>query len=123
MGGYVKVLGSFTRADVVEALGVREALSWIKDRGQTKVIIETDCLRVVQAMRSRDVDFSHFGLIIQDCTFILATLRDVKVVFVRRSANSVAHTLVRAAVSMSGFHVWGYTPPDCIASLLHADLI
>ena len=63
IGGYVKVLGSFTRADVVEALGVREALSWIKDRGQTKVIIETDCLRVVQARRSRDVDFSPFGLI------------------------------------------------------------
>ena len=117
------MLGSFTRADVVEALGVREALSWIKDRGQMKVIIETDCLRVVQAMRSRDVDFSPFGLIIQDCTFILVTLRDVKVVFVKRSANSVDHTLVRAAVSMSGFHVWGYTPPYCIASLLHADLI
>lgn len=47
---YVQPGLPFSRSEVVEALGVREALSWIHDRRRSYVVVETDCLQVVQAL-------------------------------------------------------------------------
>lgn len=61
-----------SRPEFVEALGVREVLSWIRDRGRSHIIIESG-LRVVQAL-DRNTDNSSFGLIIEVCKVMLATL-------------------------------------------------
>lgn len=34
-------------------MAVKEALSWVKDKQWREVVIETDCLVVVQAIRSK----------------------------------------------------------------------
>uniref|UniRef100_A0A803PQF1 RNase H type-1 domain-containing protein n=1 Tax=Cannabis sativa TaxID=3483 RepID=A0A803PQF1_CANSA len=44
--------GSYS-AEVVEALGIKEALSWIKSTNCHNVELETDSLLTVQAIRSR----------------------------------------------------------------------
>uniref|UniRef100_A0A803QAV1 RNase H type-1 domain-containing protein n=1 Tax=Cannabis sativa TaxID=3483 RepID=A0A803QAV1_CANSA len=49
------------RPELAEAIGVREALSWIKDKQWPNVILETDCLVVVQAIRSLIHMISFFG--------------------------------------------------------------
>uniref|UniRef100_A0A803PRN0 RNase H type-1 domain-containing protein n=1 Tax=Cannabis sativa TaxID=3483 RepID=A0A803PRN0_CANSA len=69
---------------VVEAIGVREALSWIKDHSWLSVILETDCLSVVQAIRSSVVMLSLFGKVVSDCKDLLNTLRNVSSYFVKR---------------------------------------
>uniref|UniRef100_A0A803PAP9 RNase H type-1 domain-containing protein n=1 Tax=Cannabis sativa TaxID=3483 RepID=A0A803PAP9_CANSA len=69
---------------VVEAIGVREALSWIKDHSWLSVDLETDCLSVVQAIRSSVVMLSLFGQVVSDCKDLLSTLRNVSVYFVKR---------------------------------------
>lgn len=53
--------------EVVEALGVKEALSWIKAKGWNRVQVESDCLTTIQAINNSISMVSMFGLIIEDC--------------------------------------------------------
>ncbi|KAM6575627.1 uncharacterized protein LOC133039781 [Cannabis sativa] len=92
---------------VVEALSFQEALSWIKDHSTSPVWVETDCLLVVQALRSSISLASYFGCVIQECKALLASLRNVGFCFVKRSANKVAHEFARASLLY----------PDCIFSM------
>lgn len=55
MGGFVKPNLYFSRPEIVEAFGIREALSWICDCTRECVHVESDCLRVIQA-----INFSVF---------------------------------------------------------------
>ena len=41
----------------MDAIGVREALSWLKDQCWSNAQVETDCLVVVQAIRSISVSY------------------------------------------------------------------
>uniref|UniRef100_A0A803NMT1 RNase H type-1 domain-containing protein n=1 Tax=Cannabis sativa TaxID=3483 RepID=A0A803NMT1_CANSA len=92
---------------LAEAMGVREVLSWIKTFSWQQVVLETDSLVVVQALRSSMDMISLFGLVIKDCKNLLAIMRNVSVIFVKQSANSVAHAFARASSSY----------PDCVFSL------
>ena len=84
-------------------MGVKEALSWIKESHLSNVSVETDCLAVVQAIRSRGATLSYFGRIINECKSLLSVLEDrnVDVKFVKRSANKVAHFLVKSTYSLA----------------------
>uniref|UniRef100_A0A803QR46 Uncharacterized protein n=1 Tax=Cannabis sativa TaxID=3483 RepID=A0A803QR46_CANSA len=86
--------GSFS-AEVVEAVGVKEALSWLKDKGWNAVEVETDSLLTVQAVFSHQQMTSVFGMITHDCKTLLSSLPNVSLRFVKRSANKVAHFVAR----------------------------
>lgn len=83
--------------EMAEILGVREALSWIKRKSWQRVIVETDSLVVTQSIRSSVSMVSYFGSIVEDCRSMLKELPDVKLLFIRRSANRVAHHVARAS--------------------------
>ncbi|XP_062091061.1 uncharacterized protein LOC133797237 [Humulus lupulus] len=83
--------------EVAEAMGVREALSWLKQRSWTHVIIEIDSLLVVQAIRSSISMVSYFGNIVDECKSLLKECQNVSVLFIKRSANRAAHALARAS--------------------------
>ncbi|XP_060957652.1 uncharacterized protein LOC133029176 [Cannabis sativa] len=95
--------GGIYSAAVVEALGIKEALSWIKTKNWVHVVVETDSLVTVQAIRSSQIMGSTFGLIIQDCRSALLSLPNVNLCFVKRSANRAAHYVAR----QSRFHAGG----------------
>ena len=82
----------------LEAMGLREALSWIKQLGFKRVIFETDLLQVVQALQNRHADFSEFGALIKDCLFLLQGEQYFSMVFTKRQNNVVAHILARNAI-------------------------
>uniref|UniRef100_A0A803Q660 Reverse transcriptase n=1 Tax=Cannabis sativa TaxID=3483 RepID=A0A803Q660_CANSA len=86
--------GSFP-AEVVEALGIKEALSWIKDKGWSTIEVETDSLLTIQAVFSQQQMTSVFGLITHDCKSCLSSLPNVSLRFVKRSANKVAHFMAK----------------------------
>ncbi|XP_030479434.1 uncharacterized protein LOC115696684 [Cannabis sativa] len=54
-------------AEVVEDLGIKEALSWIKGKSWDNVELESDSLLSVQAIRSNQKMSSTFGIVIEDC--------------------------------------------------------
>lgn len=83
--------------ELAEAIGIKEALSWVKNKIEQPVTIETDCLTVVQAIRCSSVNLSYLGRIVDECKSLVNELknRHVALNFVKRSANKVAHFLAR----------------------------
>ena len=47
-----RVVNDLFQVRELETLGLREALSWIKQMGFDRVIFETDSLQVVQALQN-----------------------------------------------------------------------
>ncbi|XP_031121223.1 uncharacterized protein LOC116024469 [Ipomoea triloba] len=100
---------------LAESIAVKEALTWLKDRGTENVILETDCLNFCNNFNSARRDFSYVGLIIKQCRVIARDIGITLVRHVNRSANQVAHELARATGSFSVLGVWDSTPPTCIS--------
>jgi ribonuclease HI len=99
---------------MAEALSVREALSWLKNNQVTNVIVESDCLNVISALNKSKSDSSHLGLVLNDCRTLAMGFNHCKFCFAKRSANSVAHCLAKAAYSATGLVEWSDHPPTCI---------
>ncbi|XP_074347322.1 uncharacterized protein LOC141686169 [Apium graveolens] len=85
--------------NMTEALAIKEVLSWIKSEDRNNVVVESDCLTAIQAIRSKATLTSPFGQVIQSCRDILLGLNTVCLFFVKRSANKVAHELARLSYS------------------------
>ncbi|XP_062088725.1 uncharacterized protein LOC133795286 [Humulus lupulus] len=87
--------GGLYASEVIEAMGIKEALSWVQTNNWRSVEIETDNLVSVQAIRGNHSMRSTLGLLIKDCQILLSTLPNVKLFWIRRSANRVAHHVAR----------------------------
>lgn len=90
-----------------EALGISEALSWMKEKHMAGVIVESDCLVAVQAIRGSAQLLSYFGRIVGQCRVLLEELKhkDVILRFVKWSANNLAHSLASCSYSIAD-RVW-----------------
>lgn len=85
-----------TYLEIAEAMPVKEALSWIKNKQWKQVIIETDCMAVVQGVRSSVQMRSQFGKLVEECRQQIKQQNKIGLYFIRRSANMVAHSFARA---------------------------
>ncbi|XP_074359672.1 uncharacterized protein LOC141699722 [Apium graveolens] len=94
-----KIAGAW-KAREAEAIGLKEALSWVIDRGYKQCVIETDSYALAAACNGRPGE-ALFGTIVMDCIQLLKHINQVLVVFIYRSANSVVHRLAKAAYFMS----------------------
>lgn len=104
--------------DEGEAMGLHEALSWIKNLGFQRVVVEMDSKLVVDGIASRDVVWTELGSILSSCRRILDNNHLITVRFIRRDANEVAHRLARAAKDFPSPHCW-VEPPDFVDGLLN----
>ncbi|XP_060959245.1 uncharacterized protein LOC115703661 [Cannabis sativa] len=87
--------------ELAESIGIREALSWLKNNAYTRATIESDSLVCVEAIRSEESLVSVFGLVVEDCKNILKDLVNVSISFVKRSANCAAHFVARHSVTFA----------------------
>lgn len=92
--------------ELAEAIGIREALSWVKAKQWPAVVLETDCLTLVQALRCSTVRLSY-RRIIEECLVLFSQLKEHSVTlnFVKRSANKMAHFIARHSSSIAE-RVW-----------------
>ena len=84
-------------AEFAEALAIKEAMSWIKEHGWQEVLLESDCLAVVQAIRSKVKIRSSFGLEVEECRREIRLSNILSLLFIKQSANTVAHCFARAS--------------------------
>lgn len=82
-----------------EAMGAREAFSWIKQKGWRYVIIETDAQVVANAVYGQS-NITPFGMLVNEIRMHLEDLPLVNFLFVKRCANEVAHTVARKALDV-----------------------
>lgn len=84
--------GSFpgiSNPSIAEALGMREALNWIKELQVTNIILESDALLIIEALNSSTSYSSFVGLIIEDCRLFALQIQSLSFVCVKRSANQL----------------------------------
>ena len=106
---------------MVETMGFREVLSWIKRSHLSKVVVEMDAQVVFNALHSSQFAFSPFAMLIENCQFLAINIENLVFSFVKRSANSVARTIARAMSSMSGPCEWVVDIPEFLLSSLNSD--
>lgn len=83
-----------------EALGVREALSWILTLPHMKLMVESDSLITVNAISKGMVYKDEVGHILECCA-LLKSLNRVSLYFVNRQANKVAHLMACVPCSLN----------------------
>ena len=71
-----------------------------------KVVMEGDCLRVVQALKAKERCNTLFGNIIEDARNQSLSLQFCQFQHVCRDGNKLAHALARRAVSSVDYDVW-----------------
>lgn len=117
-GDFVRARSNLVQANyqprVAEALSLKKALAWTKNWRTSKCIFVADAKLLVDAVNTVNGNQGNsiFHTIVDDCKEILKHFEDVLVVFIHRSANSVAHLIAKGAYSMSGFQEWYHAAPD-----------
>ncbi|KAL8119150.1 hypothetical protein AgCh_016602 [Apium graveolens] len=109
------------RPEFAEAMSVKEALSWVKCMAWQGVTIESDCLGVVQAIRSKVTMTSPFSSIIMECRRLIAEL-NIELFFIKRSANMAAHLLARESCLYPGRVFDRRNVPIGLMNIVSADL-
>jgi len=101
-----------------EALGILHALRWVKEQRFNNVIFELDPKRVMDSFHSTRNDVSNLGAIIREFRNTFSSFfTNLRVEFIRRQANEVAHKLARTATSYASIHYFTELP-DCIHDVL-----
>ncbi|KAM6576521.1 hypothetical protein CsatB_028358 [Cannabis sativa] len=113
--------GGVYSAAVIEALGIKEALSWIKTKNWDYVVVETDSLVTVQAIRSSQTVGSTFDLIIQDCRSALFSLPNVHLYFIKRSTNRAAHYVARQSRFYAGGSISNFLISSELQNLMYSE--
>lgn len=108
--------------ELAEAIAIREALSWLKNQKWRKVVIESDCLVAVQAIRSRVAMISPFGREIARCRSMLKESQTTMLSFIKRSANEAAHFIARESHSFPDRVLDRSNVPIEFMNILQADL-
>nr|GMD58919.1 uncharacterized protein LOC109152102 [Ipomoea batatas] len=83
-------MGPSLQQQMAEAMGCREAPSWIKGRGITKLCLETQAL--VNELSNTSIDRSLLGNIIHSCKRLIASLKSFSCIYIRRTLNQNTHT-------------------------------
>ncbi|KAL8526283.1 hypothetical protein ACS0TY_015487 [Phlomoides rotata] len=72
------VIPSLYEPEEGETIGLHEALSWIKDLGETRLVIEMDAKNVVDAVNGHEYN-SVFGDTVGGCKGLLSSMPFVRV--------------------------------------------
>ena len=91
--------------ELAEALAARRAVAFDMELSLSRVIIEGDCLRVVQALKSLGRCNTLFGHVIEEARSLGESFQQYQFQHVQRDGNRLAHVLVRRAVLFTGIDV------------------
>lgn len=102
-----------------EALASWYGVSFGREMGGSKVILEGDSLMVMAALKKGEVCNQAHGLLLEDIQSTFANFLSLEVHHVKREANMPAHVLAKYAVSHSLDKIWvGECPPFILSSVL-----
>ena len=108
-------------SEEAEMLACRKALEFAIDVGISDLIIEGDNVSVMRVVASNCLDGSRLGNVLEDIHCLASALRWCSVSCVKRTANSVAHSLARFARNVSDELVWIEDSPQPAREALYID--
>ncbi|XP_019183949.1 PREDICTED: uncharacterized protein LOC109178853 [Ipomoea nil] len=120
-GGYVSAysgpLQGCSSPLMAEALACKEALSWLKDRGEQNAEIYTDCLTLHHYLTTPTVVLrTYLGYAIDSCRFNASSFQSCSFHLIPRLDNYLAHALATTAYQQFAAMYWDLLPPDIISA-------
>jgi ribonuclease HI len=101
----------------MEAFACRDGLKLARQHGEQRVILETDCLELVNLWKKRDSQRSVVDPILKEIQDLELAFQEFSFVYVSRSCNKVAHVLAKQVSSTQRSEKWHVTPL-CVADLM-----
>jgi ribonuclease HI len=121
LGAWSKPLLGITDPLIAEALALREGVLFAHLRGFQKVVMETDCLEVVDLWNSRHGSRSTVTPILQDIGELALNFTLFVIQHVSRSANHSAHLCAKYACTLLGTSSWLDCIPDFLVVSIQAE--
>jgi len=97
---------TITDSEEAEVLASRKALEFAIEAGFSDLVIAGDSTTVMKAIHSPQCNMSRLGNVYKDIQWLLRGLGHGEINYVRRNANSVAHSLARYARQVDEDIVW-----------------
>ncbi|XP_021774242.1 uncharacterized protein LOC110738174 [Chenopodium quinoa] len=110
-------------AKIAEAKVIVLGMNWAIEMGFKNVVVESDCLQLIQALRKGSKGQSNFHLILDDVLSLCSSFDFISWSFVKCSGNKVAHTLAHYQPWELGRRVWVNDVPSCISPFVSNDLL
>jgi hypothetical protein len=115
-------LMGFTSPELAEALALHRAVAVASEQGMNKVILASDCLSVINRLKSTDQDRSEVGSVVLDIKLLVAGFSSATFRHVPRLSNEAAHILARSC----NFNSLGFissSAPELIRKTLCTDVL
>jgi ribonuclease HI len=116
-----KVLKGSDDATLAEAIGIYEALQWVKTQDNQRVIIESDAEIVTKIVAKKKFPRTNWGSVARRISRDLDNHTQVSVGWVKRNGNKVAHGLARFAITEPDRY-WANNFPSCILAHILSDM-
>ncbi|XP_031094424.1 uncharacterized protein LOC115998895 [Ipomoea triloba] len=76
---------------LAEVLAIKEVLSWVKDKGFSKILVYSNCQTVCNLLNGSSMDYSYAGYVINECKGYQRHYESVPFRFISRLVNKSAH--------------------------------
>jgi hypothetical protein len=106
VAAWSKPLPGITDPLIVEAMALREGVIFAKLRGCTRVMLEVDCLEIVDLWDSRAGSRAVVAPILQDIEGLSSLFSSFSISHVIRSSNTAAHICAKHACTVDVTAVW-----------------
>jgi ribonuclease HI len=121
VGAMTKVLKGSGDATLAEAVGIYEALQWVKTQDNQRVIIESDAEIVTKIVAKKKFPRTNWGSVARRISRDFDNHMQVSVGWVKRNGNKVAHGLARFAITEPDRY-WANNFPSCILAHILSDM-
>jgi ribonuclease HI len=121
VGAITKVIKGSDDATLAEAVGILEAVKWLKTHGYQRVIVESDAEIVIQAVIRKKFPRTNWGTVACRISRDLEESSQISVGWVKRNGNQAAHGLARLAISDPD-RFWPNNYPPCILAHILSDM-
>ncbi|KAL4330796.1 hypothetical protein AHAS_Ahas13G0435900 [Arachis hypogaea] len=109
-------------AHEAEAYAVQWGINFASECCFTEIIVESDNLEVVKALKHGRISDSYFGSFIADALDLCKKFRLVSFSHVKRNGNKVAHELAQLAITTPNY-VWMEEAPGHVTNLAMCDIL
>jgi len=100
-----------------EALGCRHGLQLAVQHGERRVVLETDCLELINLWQKRNVQRSAIGPVLEEINALSLAFHSFSFSYVNRSSNKIAHVLAKQVSKTHRTEMWHVTSA-CAEDLL-----
>lgn len=108
---------------IAEALALRDGVIFAKLRGFSRVVMETDCLEMVQLWHSRRFSRSIVAPLLLEIDELALSFLSFDIQHVIRSANLPAHLCAKHASTLGVTDCWMDSPPGFLMTSVMADRV